>query len=107
MPKFNAEIISALSDGDVNLGYGYFGSRSNLAEETRTEAEELIVGIANIEGWSCEILVEWLNSRLGRRFADCFSNIEGYRNLSVQTARLEEMLETEMRHAVAQVRPLF
>jgi hypothetical protein len=75
--------IEAMYNNENWLGFGYLGERRNLLTTDDSEAAPLrerqllveatdqrLLDHANDNGWTCDELFTWANSKLGRWFGD-------------------------------------
>lgn len=71
--------IEAGYTNDAWLGFGYLGGRRNAIDAVRsgewesarvTEADTMVLSVANAKGWDRARLFDWLNSKDGRWYAD-------------------------------------
>jgi hypothetical protein len=89
--------IEAGYEHDGWLGFGYLGERRFAIAAVRsgerefvnvTAADELVLRIANEQGWTPEQLFDWANSKLGRWYGDVTLGCEDLGSMAARYVKL-------------------
>lgn len=68
--RLTAGDLSRALEDERHLGFGYRSGRSSATESRVSDADAIVLRIANEKGWTYEQLFAWANSRPGRWTAD-------------------------------------